>query len=166
MKHYIRLSCVALAALGFGAAYAQPTEILPERDANWHNQQLLHLLSLSPAEGWQRTASGLAYRRIQAGPANAPSPSPADSVTIHYVGTFLDGQEFDSSRARGAPATFPLSRLIQGWQEGVPLMRVGDRFEFAIPYQLAYGAEGRRTIPGGATLLFDIELLGIGESQD
>jgi len=71
------------------------------------------------------------------------------------------GLEFDSSIARHEPATFPLPRLIRGWQEGVPLMRVGERFEFAIPYNLAYGWNGRGPIPGGATLLFTIQLIAI-----
>ena len=88
-------------------------------------------------------------------------PAPTDTVTIHYVGRFIDGTEFDSSVARGEPATFPLPRLIRGWQEGVPLMSVGDRFEFAIPYNLAYGYAGRGPIPGGATLLFTIDLIAI-----
>jgi FKBP-type peptidyl-prolyl cis-trans isomerase len=82
-------------------------------------------------------------------------------VTIHYVGRFIDGTEFDSSVARGEPATFPLPRLIKGWQEGVPLMAVGDTFEFAIPWSLAYGAKGKGPIPGGATLLFTIELFAV-----
>lgn len=166
MFRVVRLVAVPMTLLASASLPAQPSSpaALPEaRDAAWHNQQALHILSLRAEEGWHRTASGMAWRRVQAGPADAAMPAPTDTVTIHYVGTFLDGREFDSSRARGEPATFPLPRLIRGWQEGVPLMRVGDRFEFAIPYTLAYGAEGRRTIPGGATLLFDIELLGIGE---
>lgn len=154
------LTAVSLSA---SAAAQPPADVGETRDADWHNRQQLHILSLDAGEGWRRTASGLAWRRVSEERPEAPRPSPDDSVTIHYVGTFLDGREFDSSRARGEPATFPLPRLIRGWQDGVPLMRVGERFEFAIPWQLAYGAEGRRTIPGGATLLFDIELLGIGE---
>ena len=138
----------------------------PAQDAGWLNAQMLGLVSRGPQDGWWTTASGLRYRVVRAAPAEAPRPSPTDTVTIHYVGTFLDGTEFDSSGARGEPATFPLPRLIRGWQEGVPLMRVGERFEFAIPWQLAYGARGRGPIPGGATLLFSIDLLGIGERAD
>ena len=95
------------------------------------------------------------------GSANGPRPAPTDTVAIHYVGRFIDGAEFDSSVARGEPATFPLPALIRGWQEGVPLMSVGDRFEFAIPWSLAYGPVGRGPIPGGATLLFTIDLIAI-----
>jgi FKBP-type peptidyl-prolyl cis-trans isomerase len=81
------------------------------------------------------------------------------------VGRFIDGREFDSSVARGEPATFPLPRLIKGWQEGVPLMQVGDTYEFAIPYNLAYGPVGKGPIPGGATLLFTIELIAIAAAS-
>jgi FKBP-type peptidyl-prolyl cis-trans isomerase FkpA len=133
----------------------------PARDAAWHNAQMLHLLNLKAEDGWRIGPGGLRYRRIKAGAAASPSPAPTDTVTIHYAGRFIDGAEFDSSIARGEPATFPLPRLIRGWQEGVPLMRVGDTFEFAIPSAMAYGPNGKGPIPGGATLLFTVELLGI-----
>jgi FKBP-type peptidyl-prolyl cis-trans isomerase len=157
-----------LATVSAGPAFAQAAAepAVPERDAAWHNGQFLYLLNLKPADGWRSTASGLRYRRVKAATAaaGAPHPSPTDTVTIHYAGRFIDGAEFDSSIARGEPATFPLPRLIQAWQEGVPLMAVGDTFEFAIPYSLAYGPKGKGPIPGGATLLFTIELIGIGEA--
>jgi FKBP-type peptidyl-prolyl cis-trans isomerase len=123
-----------------------------------------YLNRLDPAQGWHRTLSGLRYRKLS-GTANGPHPAPTDTVTIHYVGRFIDGTEFDSSVARNEPATFPLPRLIRGWQEGVPLMSVGDRFEFAIPYNLAYGYNGRGPIPGGATLLFTIDLIAIAPHE-
>lgn len=142
-----------------GAALAQEPEPAPNpANADWHFQ---YLNRLDPAEGWHRTVSGLRYRKVS-GTANGPRPSPTDTVTIHYVGRFIDGTEFDSSVSRGEPATFPLNRLIRGWQEGVPLMAVGDRYEFAIPYTLAYGPAGRGPIPAGATLLFTIDLISIG----
>src|SRR6186713_439201 len=84
-----------------------------------------------------------------------------DTVTLHYVGTLVDGTEFDSSVRRGQPATFPLRSLIPAWQVAVPMMGVGDTIEIAAPATLAYGPIGRGPIPGGATLLFRIELLGI-----
>jgi FKBP-type peptidyl-prolyl cis-trans isomerase FkpA len=96
-----------------------------------------------------------------AGDGSGAHPGPADNVTVHYVGTFADGRAFDSSVARGEPATFPLNRVIDGWQEGVQLLGVGDQVEFAIPWQLAYGPDGKGQIPGGATLLFTVELLAI-----
>jgi FKBP-type peptidyl-prolyl cis-trans isomerase FkpA len=119
-----------------------------------------YLNRLDPREGWKRTISGIRYRRVGRATTGA-HPAPTDTVTIHYAGRFTDGVEFDSSVARGQPATFPLPRLIRGWQEGVPLMRVGERFEFAIPWNLAYGFNGRGPIPGGATLVFTIDLIAI-----
>jgi FKBP-type peptidyl-prolyl cis-trans isomerase FkpA len=155
----------ALAALPGAAALAQAGPAAPVHDADWHNAQMLYLLNLKAADGWHQTGTGLRYRRIREGAAGAPHPTPTDTVTIHYAGRFIDGTEFDSSIARGEPATFPLPRLIQGWQEGVPLMAVGETFEFAIPYSLAYGPKGKGPIPGGATLLFTIQLIGIGEAS-
>ena len=163
MKLILGLLLAAVPAVA--GAQAPVAEEAPARDAAWHNAQMMGLLALRAEDGWRTTASGLRYRIVQPAQAEAPRPTAQDTVTIHYVGTFLDGAEFDSSVARGEPATFPLPRLIRGWQEGVPLMRVGEKFEFAIPYQLAYGPRGRGPIPGGATLLFTIELLGIGEGQ-
>jgi FKBP-type peptidyl-prolyl cis-trans isomerase FkpA len=162
MNHPILRSLAAAAMLCAGAAGAQqPADPPPvERDADFHNRQHLFLYALDPAQGWRTTASGLRYRKVS-GTADGPRPAPTDTVTIHYVGRFIDGSEFDSSVARNEPATFPLPRLIRGWQEGVPLMSVGDRFEFAIPYSLAYGPVGRGPIPGGATLLFTIDLIAI-----
>jgi FKBP-type peptidyl-prolyl cis-trans isomerase FkpA len=111
--------------------------------------------------GWTTTSSGLQYHRVKAAKASAPRPAPGSTVTIHYVGKFIDGRVFDSSRERNEPATFPLPRLIKGWQEGVPLMRVGEVWEFVIPSELAYGDRNRDPIPNGSTLLFEIELIAI-----
>ncbi len=136
---------------------AAPTTPAANPNVDFHFR---YLNGLDPAQGWHRTPSGLRYRKVS-GRAAGPRPVVTDTVTIHYVGTFIDGRTFDSSVARGEPATFPLNRLIGGWQEGVPMMAIGDRYEFAIPYTLAYGANGRGEIPGGATLLFTIDLIAI-----
>jgi FKBP-type peptidyl-prolyl cis-trans isomerase len=157
--HKVLTFALAMSAAGTAAAQA-PQRPPVVRDADYHNRQMLYLYNLKPSEGWATTASGLRYRKVSDG-AGTRRASPTDTVTIHYVGRFIDGSEFDSSVARGEPATFPLPRLIKGWQEGVPLMEIGDRFEFAIPWNLAYGAAGRGPIPGGATLLFTIDLLDI-----
>ena len=114
--------------------------------------------------GWTTTASGLQYRRVKAAPASAPKAPEGATVTIHYVGKFIDGRVFDSSRERNEPATFPLPRLIRGWQEGVPLMRVGEVWEFVIPSDLAYGDRDRAPIPPGSTLLFEIELVALPDA--
>jgi len=111
--------------------------------------------------GWKATKTGLQYRRVKAAKASAIMPAPDAVVTIHYVGRFIDGREFDSSRARGEPATFPLPRLIKGWQEGVPMMRVGETWEFVIPASIAYGSRYRDPIPSNSTLQFEIELIAI-----
>jgi FKBP-type peptidyl-prolyl cis-trans isomerase len=149
---------ILTALLALSAAAQEPPPPAPGVDRSDYHFRYLN--RLDPREGWHRTISGIRYRRIGRA-TNGAHPAPTDTVTIHYVGRFTDGVEFDSSVARGEPATFPLPRLIRGWQEGVPLMRVGERFEFAIPYTLAYGWNGRGPIPGGATLVFTIDLIGI-----
>jgi FKBP-type peptidyl-prolyl cis-trans isomerase FkpA len=147
---------ILTALLALAAAAQEPAPPAPGVDRSDYHFRYLN--RLDPREGWKRTISGVRYRRLGRA-THGPHPAPTDTVTIHYAGRFIDGVEFDSSIARGAPATFPLPRLIRGWQEGVPLMRVGERFEFAIPYTLAYGWDGRGPIPGGATLVFTIELI-------
>ena len=158
LKIWAAAAAMMMAACAPAAVAKDEPAAANNQDATWHNRQMLYLLSLKESDGWHYTASGLRYRRIKAGAAGAAHPAPTDRVTIHYTGTLIDGTEFDSSVGRGAPATFPLPRLIRGWQEGVPLMAVGDTFEFAIPQNLAYGPEATGPIPGGATLLFTIEL--------
>lgn len=110
---------------------------------------------------WQTTPSGLRYRRTS-GTGTGPKPQPTDTVTIHYVGRLPDGTEFDSSLSSGAPVTMALPSLIPGWQEGVPLMSVGDIYEFVVPPELGYGDRASGPIPAGSTLHFTIGLLGVG----
>jgi FKBP-type peptidyl-prolyl cis-trans isomerase FkpA len=108
-----------------------------------------------------KTPSGLVYREIT--PGSGPSPSASDIVTVHYRGTLIDGTEFDSSYKRNQPAQFPLNQVIPCWTEGVQRMKVGGKSQLVCPSGIAYGDQGRPpTIPGGATLIFEIELLGIG----
>ncbi|WP_345232240.1 FKBP-type peptidyl-prolyl cis-trans isomerase [Olivibacter ginsenosidimutans] len=107
------------------------------------------------------TASGLQYEIIK--DANGAKPLATDSVTVHYKGALLDGKVFDSSYDRGEPISFPLNRVIQGWQEGLQLMPVGSHYRFYIPYQLGYGESGAGAdIPPYSVLIFDVELLKIG----
>lgn len=106
------------------------------------------------------TASGLQYEVLTEG--SGASPSATDSVTVHYRGTTIDGTEFDSSYSRGAPATFPLNRVIAGWTEGVQLMKEGAKYRFYIPSDLAYGPRGAgQAIGPNSTLIFDIELIKV-----
>lgn len=112
-------------------------------------------------DGVTVTDSGLQYRVIQPGTGRQPTAS--DTVEVHYTGTLIDGTKFDSSRDRGQPIEFPLNGVIPGWTEGVQLMQEGARYEFVIPSDLAYGDRGvgNGLIPGGATLIFDVELIAV-----
>jgi FKBP-type peptidyl-prolyl cis-trans isomerase len=108
----------------------------------------------------KETASGLQYEVIKLG--TGPMPKDTNTVKVHYTGSLINGTKFESSRDRGEPVEFPLNRVIPGWTEGLQLMPVGSQFKFVIPYNLAYGTQGSPpTIPGGATLVFDVELLEI-----
>jgi len=108
------------------------------------------------------TASGLQYEVLSQGAAGAAMPDASDTVTVHYHGTLIDGTVFDSSIERGDPASFPLNGVIAGWTEGVQLMKVGDKFRFFIPPELAYGANGAGQLIGpNTTLVFDVELLEV-----
>ncbi|MBV8471199.1 MAG: FKBP-type peptidyl-prolyl cis-trans isomerase [Burkholderiaceae bacterium] len=106
------------------------------------------------------TASGLVYEELRAGDGIQPHSS--DRVRVHYVGHLLDGTEFDSSVKRGQPAEFPLAGVIRCWTEGVQRMRVGGKARLTCPAKLAYGERGAGgVIPPNATLIFEIELLGV-----
>ena len=157
----IALSAAALAAvLAASPAVAQDGTAGPSQDAAWHNKQMLALAERQASDGWGYLPGGVLWRRVQ-GDGAGPRPTVDDTVTLHYAGTLVDGTEFDSSIKRGQPATFPLRALIPAWQLAVPMMGVGDTIEIAAPADLAYGPIGRGPIPGGATLLFRIELLAI-----
>jgi FKBP-type peptidyl-prolyl cis-trans isomerase len=107
------------------------------------------------------TPSGLKYQVLKQG-TGAVSPKATDTVNVHYHGTLLDGTVFDSSVQRGQPISFPLNGVIRGWTEGLQLMKVGDKFKFEIPPDLAYGAASPSPkIPPNSTLVFEVELLGI-----
>jgi FKBP-type peptidyl-prolyl cis-trans isomerase len=110
--------------------------------------------------GIKTTASGLQYEIIKQG--DGPTPKATDIFIAHYTGTLLNGSKFDSSVDKGQPLEYPVSKVIPGWTEGLQLMKVGSKYRFYIPYQLAYGANGSGpSIPPYSTLVFDLELLGI-----
>ena len=106
------------------------------------------------------TDSGLQYQVMTEG--SGSSPAATDSVTVHYRGTTIDGAEFDSSYKRGEPATFGVNQVIQGWQETLPMMKPGSKWEIVIPSDLAYGERGAGAAIGpNSTLIFEIELLSV-----
>jgi peptidyl-prolyl cis-trans isomerase A (cyclophilin A) len=105
------------------------------------------------------TASGLRYNMIQLG--RGAKPTTADKVSVHYTGKFIDGKVFDSSVQRGQPAEFGVTQVIPGWIEGLQLMPVGSKFEFYIPWNIAYGERGMGPIPAKSDLIFEVELLNI-----
>jgi len=112
--------------------------------------------------GAVKTESGVVYRELSAG--SGPSPVAADTVKVHYRGTLINGTEFDSSYKRNEPAEFPLQGVISCWTEGVQKMKVGGKGKLVCPSDRAYGDRGQPpTIPGGATLVFEIELLEIAK---
>ena len=112
-------------------------------------------------EGVKTTASGLQYKVITAN-ASGKSPSDTSTVRVHYKGTLINGTEFDSSYKRGTPTEFPVNGVIKGWTEALKLMKTGEKYQLTIPAELAYGAQGAPpSIPGNATLIFEVELLEI-----
>jgi FKBP-type peptidyl-prolyl cis-trans isomerase FklB len=111
-------------------------------------------------EGVKRLPSGVQYRELRAG--NGKSPQAKSKVTVNYRGSLIDGSEFDSSAARGKPATFHVARVIKGWREALLLMREGAKWELFIPPELAYGKRGRPgKVPPNSALLFEVELLEV-----
>ena len=106
------------------------------------------------------TPSGMVYQELK--PGTGPSPKPTDMVKVHYRGTLVDGTEFDSSIKRGEPSQFRLDEVIRCWTEGLQMMKTGGKSKLVCPAEIAYGDRGRPGIPGGATLVFEVELLGIG----
>lgn len=140
------IGAAALTMTLAGAAFSQPNDPLAKAAAE---------------KGAEVSASGLVYRSLKDG--SGASPAATDVVKVHYRGTFPDGKEFDSSISRGQPASFPLNRVIRCWTEGVQKMKVGGKAKLACPAAIAYGERGTPggPIPPGATLLFEVELLGI-----
>ena len=110
-------------------------------------------------EGVTTLPSGLQYKVVKEGTGD--NPKPTDKVTVHYKGTLIDGKVFDSSIDRGQPASFQLNRVIKGWTEGLQLMKPGGKAILYIPSELGYGDRTTPTIPGGSTLIFEVELISI-----
>lgn len=121
------------------------------------------LAKASQEKGAIKTASGAIY--IPSKEGTGPTPTAADKVKVHYVGTLVDGKEFDSSRKRGEPSVFPLGGVIKCWTEGLQKIKVGGQGKLICPSEIAYGERGQMGIPGNAVLIFDVELLEIVKDQ-
>lgn len=140
----LRFALLMIILMGMAAACAQPTP------------------TSTPEEKIVTTSSGLQYIELQAG--TGAQPQKGDVVAVHYVGTFTDGTQFDSSYERNQPFVFPLGmgRVIKGWDEGIAMMRVGGKARLIIPPELAYGNRSvGGVIPPNSTLIFEVELLEI-----
>lgn len=109
--------------------------------------------------GVKTTESGLQYEVVKEGTGKSPSDN--DIVKVHYTGTLINNEKFDSSRDRGEPVEFPVRGVIPGWTEALKLMKEGSQFKLAIPAKLAYGPQGRPGIPPNSPLLFDVELIEV-----
>lgn len=108
--------------------------------------------------------SGVQYVVLQEG--SGAKPTSSDTVMVHYAGKLADGSTFDSSYDRGEPISLSLDRVIKGWQIALPMMAVGAKYRFFIPYELGYGERGSGSIPPFSSLIFDIELLDIKKKQE
>ena len=143
MKTALRIATLAATLVSLPPAWADPVTDAAAKEA-----------------GAVVTASGLVYRSLKDG--SGASPSASDKVKVHYRGTFPDGKEFDSSYKRGEPIEFPLNGVIKCWTEGVQRMKVGGKAKLTFPPSIAYGERGAgAAVPPNATLLFEVELLGI-----
>lgn len=118
-----------------------------------------YLAENAEQDGVTVTDSGLQYRELESG--EGATPAADDTVEVHYEGTLIDGTVFDSSYERGEPVSFQVGQVIEGWQEALQLMSVGDTWEVVIPSDLAYGAQGQGPIGPHETLIFKVELLDV-----
>jgi len=123
-----------------------------------------YIAKAAAEKGAKKTASGMVYQEIT--PGTGETPKATDHVKVHYTGTLTDGTVFDSSVKRGEPVTFPLNGVIKCWTEGVQMMKVGGKAKLVCPSDLAYGDRGQGPIKPGATLVFEVELLGIEKGGD
>src|ERR1051325_6421357 len=161
----LRICVLAIAALFLAGCSKESSQTSAPKETSTNAPAATPGASAAAGSGqsneMKTTASGLKYQVLKSGPGKV-SPKPTDTVNVHFHGTLLNGTVFDSSVERGQPISFPLNGVIPGWTEGLQLMKVGDKFKFEIPPNLAYGANSPSPkIPPNSTLVFEVELLGI-----
>jgi len=123
-----------------------------------------YLEKAAAEKGAQKTPSGLIYKEIRAG--TGVHPKPTDIAKVHYIGTLIDGREFENSIKRGQPVDMHLGRVIRCWAEGIRMMKVGGKAKLFCPSAIAYGDNGRPpNIPGGAAVIIEVELLDVQSSR-
>lgn len=140
------------------AEAAKMAEVNKAKYAENYKEQQDFIAVTTAKEGVITTKTGLMYEVITEGTGTSPTPN--DRVKVHYIGTYINGEEFDSSFKRNTPAVFGLNQVIAGWTEGLALMKVGSKYKFYIPSDLAYGDAGGRMEPY-KLLIFEVELLAI-----
>ena len=127
----------------------------------YKQKNIQFLKDLSTEEGIQSLPCGVYYKVLQSGEGKS-TPTVRSIVSVHYKGSLIDGKEFDNSYKRNCPEAFRLCEVIDGWQLALQQMHVGDRWIIYIPYELGYGNKASGPIPAFSTLVFEVELLGIG----
>ena len=127
----------------------------------YKQQNIQFLKDLSAEEGIMSLPRGIYYKVLEQGNGSI-SPTVRSIVSVHYRGTLIDGKEFDNSYKRNCPEAFRLCDVIDGWQLALQQMHVGDKWIIYIPYELGYGSKACAGIPAFSTLIFEVELLGIG----
>ena len=149
---------IAVAALSLAACHGRPPTA-PDQSA----PSAAFLAKNAKEPGVVTLPDGLQYKIVRSGPATGVKPQIMDEVKVNYEGKLIDGKVFDSSYERGQPAAMPLQGLIKAWQEALLLMHPGDEWILYVPPELGYGAEGAGDgqIPGGAALIFRIELIDV-----
>ena len=127
----------------------------------YKQKNIQFLKELSVEEGIQSLPCGIYYKVLETGEGKV-SPTVRNIVSVHYRGTLIDGKEFDNSYKRNYPEAFRLCDVIDGWQIALQQMHVGDKWIIYIPFEMGYGSKASGPIPGFSTLIFEVELLGIG----
>ena len=142
---------------------SRPAQVQQRRLEAGRDEQEKFFAELDKNPKVTKTASGLRYEVVAAGPG--PKPTLGSTVVAHYTGTYVDGKVFDSSINRGEPVEFVFDGVIEGWQEGLQLVGMGGRIKLYVPDNLAYGEAGRMNIPPAKALIFDVEIVDVRTEQ-